>query len=69
MPDQGSERTGVLVIRAWVSPEQRGPIARITGRMDVQKPAETSQTVVGVEAVTRVAREWMSAFEGADELD
>jgi len=69
MPDQGSERTGVLVIRAWVSAEQRGLIARITSRLDVQKQAETSQTVVGAEAVTRIAGEWLSAFERADELD
>ena len=69
MPDQGSERIGVLVIRAWLSPEQRELIARITGRMDLEQPAETSQTAAGAEAATRIAGEWLLAFERGEELD
>ena len=41
MREHGSERTGVLVIRAWFS-EQRELIARITGKLDLTKPEETS---------------------------
>lgn len=65
MPDEGSERIGVLVIRAWLSPEQHELIARITGRIDLETPEETSQTAAGVDAATRIAGQWLRAFERA----
>jgi hypothetical protein len=69
MPDHGSERIGVLVIRAWRSREQCELIARITGKLDLEKPAKTSQTAAGVEAATRAAVEWLLDFEQACQQD
>ena len=66
MREHGSERTGVLVIRAWFS-EQRELIARITGKLDLTKPEETSQTATGAEEAKQIAGEWLLAFERADE--
>lgn len=62
MPE-GDERTGVLVIRAWMTPEQRELVARLTGRTDVTTSNETSVTASGVEAAARIAGDWLAAFE------
>jgi hypothetical protein len=63
MAEEGAERTGVLVIRAWISPDRRELTARITGRRDVSDPEETSETAAGAEAAARVAADWLAAFE------
>ncbi len=63
MAEEGAERTGVLVIRAWMSPDRRELTARITGRRDVSDPEESSQTAAGAAAAARVAAAWLAAFE------
>jgi hypothetical protein len=55
-----SERTGVLVVRAWVEDERM--VVRITGRSDVLRPEETTLTVTGEEAACAAVREWLAAF-------
>jgi hypothetical protein len=60
---QEAERTGVLVLRAWV--EAHGPPlrVRITGRLDVHAPDETSVTVAGAEVASQIVHEWLLRFE------
>lgn len=65
MPDDEAERTGVLVIRAWIEPERRQMIARITGRLDLGRPEEVSETAAGAAAAARLAGDWLAAFERA----
>jgi hypothetical protein len=67
MPDQESERTGVLVIRAWIAPDRRELVARITAKRDLAEPDKTTQTAAGAEAATRITGEWLLEFEQADE--
>ena len=62
MPEDG-ERTGVLVIRAWMTRGQPGLIARITGRLEVSSDKETTETVAGAEAAARIASDWLRDFE------
>lgn len=63
-PDELPERTGTLVIRAWLESSRSELIARITGRADVLSGEdETSVTVVGSEAATEVVRDWLVEFE------
>jgi hypothetical protein len=63
MPDDEPERIGVLVIRAWTAWPQQELIARITGRRDLTQPDETEETAYGAAAATRVASDWLAAFE------
>jgi hypothetical protein len=63
MAEEGAERTGVLVIRAWMSPDRRELTARITGRRDVSDTEETTETAAGAAAAARVAADWLAAFE------
>jgi hypothetical protein len=58
-----SERTGVLVMRAWVEAEESMLRARITGRLDVTAPHETSFAVVGVDSAAEVVRGWLEELE------
>jgi hypothetical protein len=63
MADDETERTGVLVIRAWTLPPQHELIARITGCWDLMQPGETQETAYGATAATRVAGNWLAALE------
>jgi hypothetical protein len=63
MAEEGAERTGVLVIRVWMSQDRRELTARITGRKDVTDPEETTETAAGAEAAARVAADWLARFE------
>jgi hypothetical protein len=58
-----SERAGVLVVRAWVEAGETILRARITGRLDVAVPHETSFAVVGVDSVAEVVRSWLEEVE------
>ena len=60
-----SERAGVLVIRAWVEPEDATLRARITGRLDVAVSHETSYAVLGVDSAAEVVRDWLEQVERA----
>jgi hypothetical protein len=59
----GAERTGVLVIRAWMEPGHAAVRTRITGRADVLADEETVLIVAGADAASRAAFEWLTAFE------
>jgi hypothetical protein len=69
MPDEKPEHTGVLVIRAWKSPEHPCLVARITGRADLSRDEETTTVVAGSEAAAAYASGWLTAFERAVEPD
>ena len=69
MSDQKPEHTGVLVIRAWKSPEQPQLVARITGRADLARDEQTTAVVAGAEAASAYASRWLTAFERAVEPD
>lgn len=58
------ERTGVLVLRAWL--EQHGaPLrVRITERLELLTADERSTTVVGAEAAATTVRDWLLHLEG-----
>jgi hypothetical protein len=57
------ERTGVLVLRAWVE-QQGSPLrVRITERIDLRSSEERSLLVVGVEAATTAVHDWLLRFE------
>jgi hypothetical protein len=63
MAEEGAERTGVLVIRAWKSPDRPELLARITGRLDLSTREETTETAAGAQAAARIAADWLAAFE------
>jgi hypothetical protein len=64
------ERTGVLVVRAWMSQGSHSLLARITGRKNVQSDEETTTTVSGSEEAAETVRDWLRDFEsGGDESD
>lgn len=58
------ERTGVLVLRAWL--EQHGaPLrVRITERLELLSAEERSRTVVGADAAAEAVRDWLLHLEG-----
>jgi hypothetical protein len=60
-----AERTGVLVVSAWL--ESHGPPlrVRITGRLGLEASEETSVVVAGAEAASGVVRDWLVQLEGA----
>lgn len=63
------ERTGLLVLRAWLEPGNTPLRVRITGRMDVRAPGERSWMCVGPEAASSAVRAWLLEFEHDEEDD
>jgi hypothetical protein len=61
--DQEVERTGVLVLSAWL--EAHGPPlrTRITSHVGLPPAEEASVTVAGVEEATRVVHDWLVELE------
>jgi hypothetical protein len=61
------ERTGVLVLTAWL--EQRGaPLrVRISERVDVRSTEERSVLVAGAESAAGTVRDWLIRFENQEE--
>ena len=57
------ERTGVLVLTAWL--EQQGtPLrVRITERTDLRSVEESSRLIVGAEATSSAVRDWLLTLE------
>ena len=53
----------MLVIRVWRERASGRLVARISGRADVLVDDETSVTVTGSAAVSRVVDEWLDEFE------
>jgi hypothetical protein len=60
---QEAERTGVLVLRAWIEPHGPPLRVRITGRLDVHAADETSVTVAGAEVASRIVHDWLLQLE------
>jgi hypothetical protein len=61
--NQDVERSGILVLNAWL--EMHGPPlrVRITGRLGVDAAEETSITVAGAEAASAIVHEWLVRLE------
>jgi hypothetical protein len=58
-----SERTGVLVLRAWIERDPDVVRARITGTLDLLAEDEWSATAAGVDGICSVVRGWLERFE------
>jgi hypothetical protein len=65
-----AERTGVLVIRAWIESggENAALRARITSTLDVTERGEVSTVASSPEAITEAVAGWLRAFLGAATL-
>jgi hypothetical protein len=63
--DPEAERTGVLVLSAWLEPDGPPLRVRITGRLGVDAREETSVTVAGAHAASEIVREWLVRLESA----
>jgi hypothetical protein len=63
VPTVPPERTGVLVIRAWIEGERPSLRLRITWTLDVSDPVEQSATTTSVEEACAVVRRWLEGFE------
>lgn len=62
MPPSG-QRTGVLVLTAWLE-HQGSPLrVRITERIDVRASDERTLLIAGAEAAMTAVREWLIRFE------
>jgi hypothetical protein len=61
------ERTGVLIVRAWMARGSRTLLARITGRPNVDVEEETTATVAGPDAAAEYVRDWLREFEAGEE--
>jgi hypothetical protein len=56
-----TERTGVLVIRAWLEPEGGTLRARITQIVDLAAPEEIVSVATADEAILDEVRNWLRA--------
>ncbi|HEY2937147.1 MAG TPA: hypothetical protein VGJ25_11150 [Gaiellaceae bacterium] len=64
-----AERTGVLVIRAWIESGGENALrARITSTLDVTEQGEGSTVASTPAAITEAVAEWLRAFLGAASL-
>jgi hypothetical protein len=70
-PDNGAmvgplaERTGVLVVRAWVEGEAPQAFrARLTRSLDVSSLDEVESTAASIDEVCEQVRVWLLAFVG-----
>lgn len=60
-----SERTGVLVIRAWIDGEPPSLRLRITRTADVAARDEESTVTASVDEACTVVRRWLEEFAPA----
>lgn len=64
-----AERTGVLVIRAWIEPGGENALrARIISTLDITEQGEGSTVASSPEAITAAVADWLRAFVGAASL-
>ena len=61
-----SERTGVLVIRAWLEAEDRTLRARITRIADLAAPDEIVSVTSSEEAILDEVGKWLRALRGSE---
>jgi hypothetical protein len=58
-----TERTGVLVVRAWIESDAAGGLrARITRTLDLTTHDEITSTASTPAEITRVVVDWLDAF-------
>jgi hypothetical protein len=58
-----AERTGVLVIRAWIEPGPGGGLrARITRTLDVVERGETVTVASTRDEITKTVADWLDAY-------
>jgi hypothetical protein len=57
-----SERTGVVVIRAWIESGAPPLRARITAAYDLSTDEQTIAVAAGVEEIMAVVRVWLETF-------
>jgi hypothetical protein len=57
-----TERTGVLVIRAWIEPEDGTLRARITQVVDLSAPDERVSVAVSEDAILDEVGTWLRAL-------
>jgi hypothetical protein len=60
------ERSGVLVVRAWIEGDPRQLKARLTHTTDVTRDAEESATVSSVRGIHAEVDRWLEALQAAD---
>jgi hypothetical protein len=66
MAEPATERTGVLVLRAWADAfTDDGFRARITSRLDVERSDDETQATATIEGVLEIVREWLQTFRDA----
>jgi hypothetical protein len=60
---QHTERTGVLVIRAWIETDGAGRLrARITQTIDIEQRDQTSTVVATADEICAAVRLWISTL-------
>ena len=61
------EKTGVLVIRAWIEPGvgEHALRARITRTLDVAEQEAAESAAASEEEILAVVQEWLSSFTGS----
>jgi hypothetical protein len=57
------QRTGVLVVRAWVEGDPPQLKARITHTLDVTRPQSESATASSADQICAEVRRWLDALE------
>jgi hypothetical protein len=61
-----TERTGVLVIRAWIEPEDGTLRARITQVVDLSAPDERVSVAVSEDAILDEVGTWLRALRAGE---
>lgn len=63
MESASPERSGVLVVRAWIEEDaERGLRARITSTLDIARGDEVVSLAARPEEIYEAVREWLEAF-------
>jgi len=58
------ERTGVLVLRAWVEPTDPVRLrARITQSLEIETHGQVVVTTAGIDAICAVVRGWLETLQ------
>jgi hypothetical protein len=58
------ERTGVLVLRAWVEPGDPVRVrARITQSLEIETPGQVVVTTVGIDVICAVVQRWLETLQ------
>jgi hypothetical protein len=61
------DRTGVLIVRAWLEGRPPAIRVRITSVLDVNESGDETRYAATVEGATRIVCEWLKDFEGSGE--